>query len=252
MVRHGDGTPWQQVDFRNAIAQCAWVARILVEQHADVDREVGGVSVLHLACQSANWETISLLLEHGATAPGATPDAQLISYFTSPAERKQLATLIAKRPSHPRPPRKCPCWSGKAISDCHGKEPKPYPLHFICVCGTGKTYDRCCSRKTPVIEEWNEELQRIIHGFDFSSDKKTPESMHHLLQTVKSSSKQSAELQALLGIPKPGDRRTFLSTQQGQVSAGKAILVLHERLLSNERIDRAFAYALARSSYLPK
>lgn len=175
---HDDGTPWKVIDYQHAIYRYAWIARILVEQHVDVNREVDGVSVLQLACQSANWEIISLLLEHGAI-----PHAHLTTVFTSSADQKRLAELILMNPyPHPRPPRVCPCWSGKIILECHGKAPQPYPHHFICICGSGKIYDRCCRRKTPVVEEWDYDRQLIVTAFDLDSDKKFSEPMRRIDQ----------------------------------------------------------------------
>jgi Ankyrin repeat len=245
-IRHNDGTLWQEVDFRHAIAQYAWLARILVEQHADVNREVDGISVLHLACRAANWETIALLLEHGANLK-----APLTSYFTSLAERKRFSTLTHSNCRlGSRPARICPCWSGKTISDCHGKAPQPYPLHFICVCGSSKTYDRCCSRKTPVVEEWSKDSQRIIHGFDTVSDKKMPESMRQLQQTLRDEMERLAELRALMGA-EDGSTTTVtgISLQQ---TPNSEISKLVSIFLAGGLIDPAFAYAVTHSAFFPK
>ena len=245
-LRHDDGTLWQEVDFRHAISQYTWLARILVEQHADVNRVLEGVSPLRLACQSANWEIMSLLLEHGAT-----PEAHLSSCFTSPAEKKRLSTLIHANPaSRPRPHRKCPCWSGKTIADCHGKEPQPYPLHFICVCGSGKIYNRCCLQKTPVIEEWNEKSQRIIHGFDLASDKKMPESTRQIHQSLRAGADQRAELRALWGVEKE-DNSVISGLSLQQPDDHEAARVLTE-FLAKGLVDPAFAYAVSHSGWVPK
>jgi hypothetical protein len=48
------------------LARCARIVRILVEQHADVNRSFGGRSLLSMACAMKNWEIITLFLEHGA------------------------------------------------------------------------------------------------------------------------------------------------------------------------------------------
>jgi Ankyrin repeat len=239
--RHGNGTLWQEVDFEHGIAQCAWLARILVEQHADVNREVDGISILHLACKAANWETISLLLEHGAAVK-----APLTPYFASLKDRQRLSALTLVN-SRPRPPRTCPCWSGRTISDCHGKEPQPYPLHFICVCGSGKTYDRCCSQKTPVKEEWNKKSQRIIHGFDLASDKKLPEMIPEFVRQLQTEAGPLAELRALLGI-KEDKHMTSLSAQQTSHEISKLMAML----LAKGLIDPAFAYAASHCGFVPR
>src|SRR5258707_1299120 len=119
-------------------ARLAWVLRILVEQHADVNVMIGENSLLDLSCSWMDWDVISLLLKHGAIpSPGSA------SHFKLSTNQKQFSDLVKSFGGSPRPARICPCWSGKTVPECHGKSSLPYPLKYMCVCGSTKTYERC-------------------------------------------------------------------------------------------------------------
>jgi hypothetical protein len=217
------------------LSRRAWVARILIEQHADVNRSINGVSLLHLACIHQSWDTISLLLKHGAN-PSPSP----ASHFPRTSDRSRFFALAKSiGTGHPRPPRICPCWSGKTVSACHGKEGQPYPLEFVCVCGSGKTYDRCChSRKSPVIEKWDNKTQRILHDFDHVS--KLPKPMRDRMKDAMALNEQVVELRQRLGVESP---RFDIIKFREETSAA---------LLSKGLIDPAFAYAMRRVDFTPK
>uniref|UniRef100_A0A8H7XPA3 MYND-type domain-containing protein n=1 Tax=Psilocybe cubensis TaxID=181762 RepID=A0A8H7XPA3_PSICU len=137
----------------NRLARYTRVARLLIEQHIDVNQSHDGVTPLILACKARDWETISLLLEHGAIKNFATK-----TYFSTDKHRKKFMELVSTKSlteGQERPARVCPCWSGKVLPECHGIQGRhPYPLSFLCVCGSKKSHESCCARKTPVFEYW--------------------------------------------------------------------------------------------------
>jgi hypothetical protein len=134
----------------------AFAIKTLIEQRANVNIIHEGSTPLHFACRAKHWDTITLLLAHGAnpSLPSTPPAAQS---FTNSDDRKRFETLVATYSGKSRPARPCPCWSGKLLSECHDAEEKPYPLEFICRCGSGKTYAKCCARRNgmSLIEKWD-------------------------------------------------------------------------------------------------
>lgn len=145
----------------------AFVARILIEQHADVNVTHKGTPLLHIACDCRDWDTIELLLRHGAKVTHNISSC----FHTNPDKIRfvQLVKSIGKFSK--RPPRICPCWSGLTVDNCHGKGKKPYPLHYMCTCASGKSYKSCCLKfkEYPVFEHWDYELQKIVQGYDEKS-----------------------------------------------------------------------------------
>lgn len=135
------------------------IAILLIEQHADVDTGAFGSTPLTLAVATARWRIVKLLLRHGALP--ASPYSMELASSTNKA---RFATLIAdNQPTNPRPPRPCPCWSGKLLSECHDAAKQPYPDHFLCCCGKQKTYGVCCSKRGLIIQEkWDRETARIV------------------------------------------------------------------------------------------
>ncbi|KIM41985.1 hypothetical protein M413DRAFT_445175 [Hebeloma cylindrosporum] len=138
----------------------------LIEQHADVNKTCYGVSLLELALRAKDWPSVALLLKHGADPNVMTPVRLELCTF-SPDQRNiffQFVKRMALAKGAERPPRKCPCWSGKTLNECHGVPDAkiPYPLEYICFCGTKKAHSKCCSKKpVGVLTKWNESIQRI-------------------------------------------------------------------------------------------
>ncbi|KAF5364996.1 hypothetical protein D9758_008095 [Tetrapyrgos nigripes] len=143
---------------KKTMGKLATIAKLLIEQHADVDVGAFGFTPLLLAADSGQWDFVRLLLLHGARRPGLhDPQPR------SSAARVRLSLLIQEtKATNPRPARPCPCWSGKTLSECHAASLHPYPEHFLCGCGALRTYADCCGKRGIVIEEkWNEDLRRI-------------------------------------------------------------------------------------------
>ncbi|KAJ7047142.1 hypothetical protein C8F04DRAFT_987586 [Mycena alexandri] len=116
-----------------------YIIVLLIEQHANVNATVKWqghvVSSLHFACAVEDWELVALLLKYGAQP----------------------------RPTLSRPPRLCPCFSEKPLSDCHAGKELAYPDHFICSCGSTTEYGRCCKmRGISLVEGWDEERTMIV------------------------------------------------------------------------------------------
>lgn len=209
----------------------AWVARILIEQHANVDTMVHGVSVLDLACIFEDWETIALLLKHKARVSPET--ASSFKRFT---DRQRFVEMVQSASAERvRPPRVCPCWSGQSVPDCHGSTSKDYPPNYVCICGTGKTYAMCCHMRGNVIKEkWDNTSQRILHSYD--RDFRLPDEFR-----ARYGPDVVASLNAVM--------RHAKSTPAAP--SGLDIKELARQLCSQKVIDPAFAYAVERSGWVP-
>jgi hypothetical protein len=98
------------------------------------------------------------------------------------------------------------------------------------------------------MEEWNQKSQRIIHGFDFVSDKKMPKHSRQLHQTVHAFANQYAELRALLGMENKD--HSNISLQQPGDNPNVVHVVVSE-ILAKGSIDPAFAYAVSQYNFVP-
>ncbi|KAF7337584.1 hypothetical protein MSAN_02231700 [Mycena sanguinolenta] len=149
----------------NAIDRVRYIIRVLIAQHADVDSTgtwKGGkvVSSLHFACAMGDWDLIALLLEHGAKSK-PTPACADAEDFLMEATDKRRFRDMKVNPRTSRPPRLCPCFSGKPRINCHSQR-LPYPDDFTCSCGSTKAYGKCCKgRNIDLVEEWIDETQTI-------------------------------------------------------------------------------------------
>ncbi|KAF9066083.1 hypothetical protein BDP27DRAFT_1057628 [Rhodocollybia butyracea] len=143
------------------------IALLLVEQHADVNATVKwqgkSVTPLYFAtCVLRDFELARLLLTHGADPYPHSPAESIrtdMLHFQQLAE--ETRTRIKNNGGIIRPPRPCPCFSGKALSDCHDTgERHPYPDEFLCKCGSEKAYSKCCKgRNMQTVERWNSKEQ---------------------------------------------------------------------------------------------
>ncbi|KIM82961.1 hypothetical protein PILCRDRAFT_819761 [Piloderma croceum F 1598] len=224
------------VDKERLFYRLAWVARILIEQHAKVDIMVGSNSLIDLSCTWKDWDTIALLLKHGAA-----PLPTTISRFRSSSEKKRFSDLLKFSDSdHPRPPRICPCWSGKVVSDCHGKSGQPYPLEYMCVCGSAKTYQKCCHKRGKlVIEKWDNKSQRILHDYDRTQN--IPEALRGQLDNILTFQQNLKEVMQKLDPLEVEEDIDKVEIQKK----------LAADLLSKGLIDPAFAYAMDRANFVP-
>ncbi|KAH9928261.1 uncharacterized protein B0H18DRAFT_1117948 [Fomitopsis serialis] len=157
----------------STIARLRHIAKILVEQHADIKVPPHGDLLYHVV--SLAWVTLEVeLLElfglYGVPSDyfeflSEAPDPQLDTWEINPAGvsacRELAARFAATLPSRmepiTRPPRKCPCLSGKPLAECHGSGDHPYPPTFACICRSTKTYENCCKRRAELVERWDQE-----------------------------------------------------------------------------------------------
>lgn len=99
------------------LKRLAWVARILIEQHVNATRApYNGLNILtmaYISCEKTRiFENVRLLLEHGAAPNGLSP-----RLMTCLSTDPQFAALVASVGRFEmRPPRVCPCWSGKPLA----------------------------------------------------------------------------------------------------------------------------------------
>jgi len=126
--------------------------QVLLSQYADINAKSpqSGDTPLHIACKMRNWETIEELLKYKANTNGISIiskcDVNLFSVnnkasktciqLLSQNDQPKMQEIINKYAKSAKPDRMCPCFSGKLLSECHAED-KPYPLHFLCICGTG-------------------------------------------------------------------------------------------------------------------
>ncbi|KZP33767.1 hypothetical protein FIBSPDRAFT_772668, partial [Athelia psychrophila] len=190
-----------------------------------------GSTSIKIACEIKNWDIIALLLEHGATAPSTTPSF-------SEAECRRLNLLVKKFTNKPRPARPCPCWSGQLLSLCHAAEDKPFPPEFICNCGTGKTYGRCCARRIGMFmhERWDPSGDRIIPIISSTISTSGPAA------DCLRASKLIAQSEAM-GIIIPEDPEDMSVEYRHELA---------DTLESQKHIDVAFAYALRQVDFCPR
>ncbi|KAH9928402.1 uncharacterized protein B0H18DRAFT_1001147, partial [Fomitopsis serialis] len=133
--------------------------------------EGGHLTPVRLAWYALDLELIELFAIHGAAevltlpvdidihsgrAPLWAANAAKIPSFS------KLVSRLARDGLPSRPPRRCPCWSGKLLSQCHESGYHPYPSDFPCVCGMSKTYAKCCEhRNFEILEKWDVERKRL-------------------------------------------------------------------------------------------
>ncbi|KAF5364887.1 hypothetical protein D9758_008106 [Tetrapyrgos nigripes] len=105
-------TPDMHPDYiKKKMDQAAAIAKLLIEQHADVNASAFGCTLLCLAADSHQWDLLKLLLLHGARRPGPQDHQP-----HSTSGRIRLSSLMKEiKPANPRPARPCPCWSGKLL-----------------------------------------------------------------------------------------------------------------------------------------
>ncbi|CAA7262693.1 unnamed protein product [Cyclocybe aegerita] len=218
------------------------IAKILIEQHIDVNQTVHRVSILRLACLAKDWDIIGLLFEHGANDTISSSTSTFKATFPTASDRKRYTALVAAKrlpEGQQRPARMCPCWSGKRVSECHGKlgAKVPYPLDYVCVCGSEKTYRRCCSRKAKlsVIEEWKSDICRIMHRYDEKDD--MAEINQKLQELMKKGQLMEDSLRRAIGLPEDPAKNHTMYTDPNEFG---------KRVTEQGLVDPAFGYAMCR------
>lgn len=204
------------------------VAKLLVKQHANVNLELDGHTPLSLVATASCWTMVELLLQYGARTPPSFSPSQSLS---SSIQRSRFLSLTRRiRPSNPLPPRPCPCWSGQSLNDCHAGSDQPYPSHFLCVCGSQKTFGKCCSRRQfQIMESWDANEHRI---------------------------RWRVISEPTVGLP-PGIPDSILNHIRNQGHDKPSHLnqmgvYLVQRIACDREVDAAFAYALQKMHFNPR
>ncbi|KAJ7671670.1 hypothetical protein DFH06DRAFT_122022 [Mycena polygramma] len=233
-----NGAILKAADLAREASRLKFVIRILVEQHVVLNTSMHGEPLMNLLCRSRAWDIITLFLEHGARCPD-NPAA----LFKTTAERTRFASIAKTATNRPaRPARKCPCWSGRTVERCHA-EAQPYPLGYVCVCGSAKSYKKCChSRRSYVVEKWDPTLKRIMHDYERSQ---CPE-----IQVLQRGDQLRKAVAQATGIEVEVEDRPFamphVEPEQWQDFV-KELLGDHLGV-----VDPAFAYTLSRVDFLPR
>lgn len=169
----------QKLDNTSQLAQLKkprCIAQALLEQGADHSIAPNNGNLLFSPVSLA-WYALDLELTEPFARYGAS---EITSFPTDAAERrpanaplwvanrdkigsfKRLVARLSKDGLPPRPPRRCPCLSGKPLSECHESGYHPWPSDFACVCASAKTYARCCKRRNfEILEKWDHERRRL-------------------------------------------------------------------------------------------
>ncbi|KII86005.1 hypothetical protein PLICRDRAFT_700778 [Plicaturopsis crispa FD-325 SS-3] len=252
--RHYSSDTQRSVTERTAtVNRHLFIARALIEQHADLNVSVDGASPLLIACILARhgyWDLVSLLLQHGAN-PSRLPSSiplrlkHLVEgpVFPSGAIKSRFLALVKSFSNSTRPARRCPCFSGQSLEDCHSSaKATPYPLGYVCFCGSGKTFRKCCARQGKCMEEkWSEKEQRIIAGY-------SAQEWNSLGKSVDSStSKNTTGLEkedSVLTVDDQASRSQ--AREKGKLGVYKWIA---RQMCAKGTLDPAFGYAAQRLTY---
>ncbi|KAF9061258.1 hypothetical protein BDP27DRAFT_1338391 [Rhodocollybia butyracea] len=163
-------------DLDNGKARLKYIAILLIEQHADVNATMEWqgkmVTPLYLAaCVVRDFDIVGRLLMHGANPSPSLPAASIREALSGNDSKRdllrfnQLVSEIPYGPGTPRPPRVCPCFSGKSLPECHNNgDSQPYPDEFLCSCASKKTYGQCCKlRNMKTVEVWMKKGNALPH-----------------------------------------------------------------------------------------
>lgn len=225
-----------------AISRISRICVLLVEQHSDVNEAHDISTLLYLACASRSWDLIQVLLAHGAnTAPTLPRDRYPIAAFEMGDDKERYTSLISLTSFISRPPRRCPCWSGKNLDDCHGDgTTRPLPDEFLCRCGSRKIYSKCCKKRgIKRTEQWYIEGSYI-----------RPSVVLFSLKLAKDISSDPASGTEWMRVVEKHQARMETPRTEAWHKRRKA-MVLAE-LKSTGQIDPAFAYPSKRLEFMPK
>ncbi|KDQ26769.1 hypothetical protein PLEOSDRAFT_168897 [Pleurotus ostreatus PC15] len=154
------------VPSENPYPRIATIVRTLVEHLANANFTSNRRTPLHHACETHDWELITLLINHGANPSLRGTEPLIPSLKAADAQRIQGLLDQYDRIKDKGPPRRpCPCFSGLFLDECHAKRAQPYPEHHACPgfgCQGLKPYGECClPRGIQALEAWDASAQRI-------------------------------------------------------------------------------------------
>ncbi|KZP00397.1 ankyrin [Calocera viscosa TUFC12733] len=244
----------QLPDFEERLLRLPAVARILIEHDADINFEgKEGATPLSLACAACDFDLVELLLRHGARPATAF---KVTGYFDplprlSAGDRSRFRELVEKVKKErgldaTRPPRPCPCFSGKPLLLCHYLGEHAYPPEFLCPCGSQKTHQACCALVDgmTVIEKWVEEdgwgfIGHAMSRAFYCSGSQDPTEIARMLKKFQ---KLRQEEKCKEPMPGNDDQRKEICDK---------IMRRLEELCQDGRIDPGFLYAVRRVRFIP-
>ncbi|KAF8823978.1 hypothetical protein HHX47_DHR9000080 [Lentinula edodes] len=240
-------------------ARLKFIAILLIDQHADVNATVqwGGRTVTPLffaAGIARDFDLVAILLAHGANPDPPYPASSIRDYLSGrkfKMELERFTQLISETPFTVRPPRLCPCFSGKTLSDCHADGRTvghPYPDEFLCCCGSKKTYHVCCRlRNFNIIEYWNDKEQWL-----------QPSQTSTLPLTI---SQTDPRIQAVNDIVGEETLHDLMKEITSKLDFGKLLSLpdfqnFHHEMIQkacdeDKNVDPAFAWAYSQLKFLP-
>lgn len=160
-----------QLQTKHRFGRLCCIATMLVKQHANLNEAVHCrrpepssqsciedlMTPLSVSILVGDWDLVALFLQYGAEIGNPL----VTSLLEQRGEQQRFDDLVLNYKGLGRPPRQCPCFSGKDLKDCHSSS-LPYPKSYRCPCGSKKSNERCCAqRNTRWVETWNEEQQWI-------------------------------------------------------------------------------------------
>ncbi|KZT01525.1 uncharacterized protein LAESUDRAFT_731098 [Laetiporus sulphureus 93-53] len=218
------------------------IARMLIEQHANVNVPTrDGSHAIYWACWGLEFDIVELMLEHGAQKPNIKQDEFVRASGYRAADTARMGSIVRRtKRIIPRPPRPCPCWSGKLLSDCHASGPKPYPPEFLCVCGSWKTFRNCCARGNfGTYESWFEDYKRIV----FFSRRNSDEGLSEEMKRVE------RNMQRQKGMRMDG---CVVMSEEDLDMQARHLALIGEALLERGDADPAFVYGVKIINSFPR
>ncbi|KAF8215754.1 hypothetical protein K438DRAFT_1926263 [Mycena galopus ATCC 62051] len=235
-----------KTEIENAQSRIRYIVRVLIEQHANVNSTVAWqgkvVSSLHIACSMNDWELVALLLEYGAQSK-PTPACTDAESFLVTATAKHHFKGLQANASATRPPRLCPCFSGKPMLECHSKS-LPYPEDFTCRCGSRKAYGNCCKgRKIELVEMWDAETKWIQPSHKFSICFGAPASASPEVHAILNQVEEIADKKQILRmVPEMMFNPEVCAVQKECLEVG---------LRDDKLVDPAFRFAYYETKFYP-
>ncbi|KAF9061257.1 hypothetical protein BDP27DRAFT_1429141 [Rhodocollybia butyracea] len=259
--------PWHMVQtkFRSDLdkgkARLKYIAILLIEQHADVNATMEWqgkmVTPLYLAtCVVRDFDIVARLLMHGANPSPSSPAASIREAFSgNDSERDllrfdQLVSEIPYGPGTPRPPRVCPCFSGKSLPECHDNGvDHPYPDEFLCGCASKKPYGQCCKlRNMETVEVWNEEGKWIEPRRVIALPRDMPSHIGPETQQTMAEFGVDGKIMDELVAKYNKDAAMLICDPRFRESSGELIEMACKE---DERVDPAFAWTYLQLRFFP-
>lgn len=233
---------------REVRARVTRIVTLLAEQHGDIDSGFEGRTPLSIAVELSLWEVVEVLLRHGVK----TPPIRQLSFKNNDSKVQYLKLVTSIGQVASRPPRRCPCWSGKLLSECHAADWVPYPEEMLCFCGKNKVYGNCClKRGFKWVERWNERENMFLPSQDTNPtyNVEVPEWLARLPAYTTGINQMQKDLNEAKA--KGGDAmRNFGRMPEGEEKTQG--YYFNMMLKNNEDYEPAFAHANTKCDFIPR